>query len=268
MKRTIEQIREHYEIEKELASRLMHSSKKEREFLYASLYNELYRRVPLHPQLTEKKSSELTDISVSSQLVFLKHFLRKNMTFCEIGPGDCSLSLALTKIINKVYAVDVSEEISKVKELPDNFHLILSDGVNIPVPKKSVNLVYSNQLMEHLHPEDAKNQLVNIFNILTDDGKYLCVTPNRINGPHDISKYFDRVATGFHLKEYTFSELRSLFKKVGFMKVQGYWGGRGIFIRTPAFLIILVERLFNYFPFSIKKNRFNTILSIRIVGIK
>ena len=91
LKRTIEQIREHYEIEKELASRLMNSSKEEREFLYSSLYNELYRRVPLHPQLTEKKSSELTDTSVSSQLVFLKHFLQKNMTFCEIGPGDCSL---------------------------------------------------------------------------------------------------------------------------------------------------------------------------------
>ena len=52
--RTPEQIREHYEIEKKLASQLRDATREERRSLYSSLYDELFRRVPSHPQLTDK----------------------------------------------------------------------------------------------------------------------------------------------------------------------------------------------------------------------
>ena len=87
-----------------------------------------------------------------------------------------------------------------------------------------------DQLMEHLHPDDALDQLQNIFTALTSAGVYLCITPNRLNGPHDISMYFDEVATGFHLHEYTITELSDLFKKVGFSKVRVYIWKRGLFL--------------------------------------
>jgi hypothetical protein len=64
-------------------------------------------------------------------------------------------------------------------------------------------VAYSYQLMEHLHPGDALEQLVNIYQALKRDSVYCCVTPNRISGPHDISVYFDTVAQGLHLKEYS-----------------------------------------------------------------
>ena len=269
MERTIEQIREHYEIEKVLADRLMNSSQEERRLLYSSLYDELFRRVPHHPQLTRKKNDELSKNYVSKQVDLLRRFLRNDTIFVEIGPGDCSLSFALTTMVKKVYAIDVSDEISKNEELPDNFQLMLSDGVSIPIPKKSADLVYSNQLMEHLHPEDAENQLINIVDVLADGGKYICITPNRISGPHDISRHFDKEATGFHLKEYTFEELRNLFKKVGFKTVHGYWRVRKICAKIPVFLIILTERLLNFLPLSIKRNKYSyLLLRITIVGIK
>ena len=75
--------------------------------------------------------------------------------------------------------------------------------------------------MEHLHPDDAIVQLTNIKNALTNGGKYICITPNRINGPHDISRYFDKEASGFHLKEYTFTDLNKIFKNIGFSTVCG-----------------------------------------------
>ena len=43
---TPEQLKEHYMIEKELAKKLKNSSKKERRYLYSSLYDELFRKVP------------------------------------------------------------------------------------------------------------------------------------------------------------------------------------------------------------------------------
>ena len=57
-----------------------------------------------------------------------------------------------------VYAVDVSEEITNANKVPKNFKLILSDGVTVPIEEK-VDVVYSNQLIEHLHEDDVKLQL-------------------------------------------------------------------------------------------------------------
>jgi SAM-dependent methyltransferase len=271
--RTIEQLREHYEIEKELAYKLRIASKQERRYLYSSLYNELYLRVPIHPQLTRKSSPLETTQAVSSQMKFLRPFLKKNITFLEVGPGDCALSVEVTKFAKQVYAVDVSDEITKGLTRPPNFHLVLSDGSSVPVPQSSVDVAYSNQLMEHLHPDDAFEQLENIYNALIPGGVYICITPNRLNGPHDISRFFDEVATGFHLKEYTTLELSGLFRKVGFSQVRVYIGAKGKYIRLPTFPIVLYETLLDKLPYTLRKTivrilPFRLLLGIRLVGIK
>lgn len=142
--------------------------------------------------------------------------MNANKIFLEVGAGDCAFSFEVSKLVKKVYAVDVSEILTDNSVISENFKLILSDGSSIPVSKDSVDIAYSNQLMEHLHPEDAKTQLENIYSSLVDGGIYICLTPSKLYGPHDISKYFDSVATGFHLKEYTITELNKLFQQVGF----------------------------------------------------
>ncbi|MGE5340362.1 MAG: class I SAM-dependent methyltransferase [Candidatus Omnitrophota bacterium] len=269
----MEQVRNHYEIEKELANKLRCASKEERRYLYSSLYDELYLRVPLHPQLTKKSSSLKTTQVVNSQMKFLRRFFnKKNITFLEIGPGDCSLSIEAAKFAKQVYAVDVSNEIVKGLVCPSNFHLVLSDGTSVPVPQ-SVDVVYSNQLMEHLHPDDALEQLKNVYNALIPGGIYICITPNRLDGPHDISKHFDEVATGFHLKEYTISELSSLFRKIGFSKVKSYVGTQGIYINLPNFLFAWYETVLDKLPYRLRKAivrilPFRLMLGIRLVGIK
>jgi len=271
--RTIEQLREHYEIEKELAYKLRFASKEERRYLYRSLYDELYLRVPLHPQLTRKSSPLETAQAVSSQMKVLRPFLNKNITFLEVGPGDCALSIEVTKFAKQVYAVDVSDEITKGLTPPPNFHLVLSDGISVPVPPSSVDVAYSNQLMEHLHPDDALEQIENIYNALIPGGVYICITPNRLSGPHDISKFFDEVATGFHLKEYTTLELSSLFRKVGFSRFRVYIGAKGKYISLPVFPIVLYETLLDKLPYKLRKTivripPFRLLLGIRLVGIK
>ena len=149
---------------------------------------------------------------------FLKRFLKLGQTVVEIGPGDCSLSFKLAEIAEKVYGLEISKIISENSDHPHNFELIIYDGCNIPFKDESINLVYSNQLMEHIHPDDALAQLQNIQRILIQGGKYICITPNKINGPWDISTYFDESATGLHLKEYSVKELDKIFKKTGFSK--------------------------------------------------
>lgn len=269
----IEQLRKDYEVEKELAARLRNASREERRGLYSSIYEEFFRRVPHDSLLTRKSSPEKSLEAVTLQMGLLKHVLGKDVTFLEVGAGDCALSFEAAKHVKQVYAVDVSETITKNLTTPKNFQLILSDGCSIPLPANRVNIAYSNQVIEHLHPDDAFELLQDVFKVLISGGVFICVTPNRLNGPHDISKHFDEIATGLHLKEYTITELSSLFRAVGFQKVRIYIGARGKYISLPVFPSVFSEGLLSLFPFGLRKTLasnlpFRPLINIRLVGIK
>lgn len=81
--------------------------------------------------------------------------------------------------------------------------------------------------MEHLHPGDAGDQLRNLWRALKPEGKYVCVTPNRLTGPHDISQYFDDAPSGLPLMEHGISELRDLMLAAGFRSVSAIHNLRG-----------------------------------------
>lgn len=271
--RSEEQIREHYEVEKQLAQRLYDSTPEARKTLYTAVYDELFRRVPHHPQLNTKTSPHYQAAKTSRELRKLANFLSADSCFMEIGPGDCALSLAIAERVQRVYAIDVSQEITKDLNLPPNFELILSDGSAVPLSPMSVDVAYSNQLMEHLHPDDAFDQLQNIYKVLAPGGIYLCITPNRLNGPHDISRHFDRVATGFHLREYTVTELSNLFKAAGFAKVQVYICVKSMRLFLPTLPISLYESLLGMLPNSLRKHiasifPLTLLLGIQLVGVK
>ena len=76
--------------------------------------------------------------------------------------------------------------------------------------------------MEHLHPEDAEEQIKEIHRFLRSKGCYICITPNGLNGPHDISRFYGDELVGFHMKEYKASELKKIFIKNGFRKVKAF----------------------------------------------
>jgi SAM-dependent methyltransferase len=250
--RSAADIEHHYRVELELAERLRAAPRAERLGLYGEVYDELYRRVPNHPQLTRKISEAERRAAVVDRISLLRRFIDPQTVFLEIGAGDGSLTLEVARHARKCYALDVSREIL------DGVHharveTVLSDGCSVPVPANSVTLAYSFQVMEHIHPDDALEQLRNLFAGLAPGGSYVCVTPNRLNGPHDVSKFYDPVARGFHLKEYTAGELEALFRAVGFRQVEAYARFRGRYIRMPLGLIKGFERVFGLLPYAIRR---------------
>jgi SAM-dependent methyltransferase len=242
LERSPEQVREHYELEKALAAQLRSAGAQERKQLYGRLYDELFRRLPHHPTLTRKVSAEETRRRVRYQLRLLRRFIGPDTSYLEVGPGDCALSFEVARYVRKSIGIDVSAELTAASGRPENFELVLSDGTSIPVPAGSIDVAYSNQLMEHLHPDDARDQLINLNRALRCGGLYVCATPNRLTGPHDISRDFDAVATGFHLREYTNTELMALFRGCGFGRVRVYNSVRGYAFRLPRWLPLAVER--------------------------
>ena len=251
--RSLERLRHHYEIERKLAARLQSAPRERRLNMLTRLYEELFREVPDHPRVTCKHSPEESGANVATQMQFMRRFLRPHTTLLEIGPGDCAFSFAAAPLVRQVYGVDVDAVLSRNAEPPANFRLFISDGVSVPVPAASVDVAYSNQLMEHLHPDDAREQLGNIFAALAPGGAYVCITPNRLDGPHDISRWFSDEATGFHLKEYTVTELQRLFREAGFRQVSAYARSKGVWTPVPLALILGLETTLQRAPVKQRK---------------
>lgn len=265
--RTWERIYEHYVIEKKLAERLKNADRQGREKLYKAVYDELYRSVPDHPQITRQRDAKAQAILVASKMKFLVGFLYRDSVFSEIGPGDCRISFEVAKYVKKVYAVDVSENMTQYIQKPANFELLISDGINIPSHANGTNIAYSDQFIEHVHPDDVKGMLQDIYKLLVPGGIYICITPHRFSGPHDISKYFHSVALGLHMKEYTNEELFHLFKSVGFLKIRPYVNFKISYLWMPIALVIVLEKILDLFPYAIKKKIASLPLLRGILGI-
>ena len=237
---TFEEVKVHYEIERELANKLKTATKEERSTLYSSVYDELYQRLPNNSIARRKSDPIVSAWVVSQRMQLLEPFLKPDITFLEVGPGDCCLALEVAKRVKQVYAVDVSKEFNSDLNCPPNFELVISDGYSIPVTENTIDVVYSHQLMEHLHPEDAMEQLQNIYRSLAPGGVYICITPNRLSGPHDVSHHFDEIARGLHLKEYTVTELYELFRIVGFSKVGYYKSYQKTHLKIPLLPVTVI----------------------------
>jgi SAM-dependent methyltransferase len=252
------EIREHYELEKTLAARLRDSTRDERRTLYPLLYDELFDRVTSHPMLASPGAS------VAAQLKLIDRYLHRDTVFLEIGAGDCRLSLAVADQVRHVYALEVSQTIASRVQPHQNLEVLITEGINIPIPSDSVTLAYSNQVLEHLHPDDVSEHFWNINDALTPGGRYVCLTPNRLVGPHDVSKYFDETPTGFHLREYTVGEVASLMRTTGFRKVEAWTTRKGLSGRVPWPIVRAVEATLNRLPRS-KRQRIGRALPARVV---
>ena len=86
--RTPEELRQHFEVERELAQRLRGASKDDRKRLYGEVYNELFRRVPHHSQLTRVRTPESQREMVEDQMRVLRRFLTPGCTLVEVGAAD------------------------------------------------------------------------------------------------------------------------------------------------------------------------------------
>lgn len=267
------QLRRQYELELKLAERLRSAPKEKRTTLYKQIYDELFRTIIQHPQLIRKSDSCESAQKVTSELSIVRHFVGENSTFLEVGAGDCALSLRVAAFATQVYAIEVSDELTKNLRCPGNFTLIGSDASDIAVTAESVDFAYSNQVVEHLHPEDCAAHLASVGRALIPGGKYMCVTPNRLSGPWDVSRYFDNEARGLHLKEYTYADLAQMFGQAGFGRVHAYVRAKGLHLLLPVSPIALLERVLGSFPARTRRTvanwyPFRIVLGVILVGTK
>lgn len=176
----------------------------------------------------------------------------------DLGCGDGAILFALKKrglLKSKdVSAVDIAEErIAKVKKIDKKFHCWVADACKLDkvIPPKSVNLVISSQVIEHL--VDQKAFIGQVRRVLRSKGYfYLSTVFKKWYG-----WYFYRNAKGqwaldpTHLREYQREEdLLPLLEKSGFKIIKT----KRIFWRFPLTDFFL--KRFGFEPDIYQKSRF------------
>lgn len=262
--RTPERLRAHYEAEKRLASRLRSSTREERKTLYKTLYNELFQQVPDHPRLTAPADPARLDAINRNKLKFLHDFIRPEFTVVEFAPGDCSFARVLAREVRRVVAVDISDQRPEPDPVPANLELVIYNGYELDLPESCADLVFSDQLVEHLHPEDVVLHFKLALHLLKPGGVYLFRTPHKFSGPHDISRFFSAEAEGFHLKEWTCAELAQVMFSAGYGQCFGCLAIHNHYFKMPLQLCVATEKvamnLPEVFQRPIVKNRFKQII--------
>jgi ubiquinone/menaquinone biosynthesis C-methylase UbiE len=262
--------------EQRVARRLLDAESREARLpIYGQIAIEYAARFPEHLPTADAKRQRTAEY----ESAFVTPMLRPDTIMAEIGPGRCHLAFRLARHVKKIYGIDVARAYLG-DDTPDNFEFLLTDGIRMPLPDYSLDLVVSNQLMEHLHPDDALDQLREIHRVLKIGGVYACVTPNRVNGPHDCSAYFpdlpcpmsgrNYIAAGLHFKEYTSREMIDIFKQAGFRSVRPFIGARGRYLRVPRQLPALVETAVQALPADWRKRSklLGMIISNRVIAVK
>jgi SAM-dependent methyltransferase len=214
--RTIEQLREQLAVERDLARRLREAP--DTRGLYSAVYDEFLRRVPHHPSLELKEHPEAQAEVIALQVRLLGPFLDSRTRFLEVGGGDGLLARELSRRVAQVTAIEAGKEISAGTSGVPNLTVLLCDSPPYALPDGIVDLAFSSHFIEHLRRDDALLHLREMRRLLSPGGRYVCVTPNRLWGPHDISRYFSDVPEGLHLHEYSHNELLRFFRRAGFRR--------------------------------------------------
>ncbi len=268
--RTLEQIENHYFVEKAIADRLKKSNRDERKLIFATMYDELFKQVPDHPRLTQRNSEWQTQIAMKSKMALIREFLNPSIVFVEFAPGDCKFALQVANQVKMVYAIDISDQRDEIDLIPRNFSLIVYDGYQLDeIDENSIDLVFSDQFIEHLHPEDTQVHFELVYKILKPGGKYIFRTDHAFTGPHDISQYFSNEPQGFHLKEWNFYEFNLLLDKLHFSKFSVIWKAKSIRLKLSYTNVQFCEKFLNLLPRRSKRFLTKYLLpSIVIVAIK
>lgn len=225
-----------FEIRKKYHRRILaEDSAEEREKLYEKAYDRLYK-------FNKKYYPKQEKFGYVDKQIYCYRKIIENGVAVDYGCGYGYSTTDLAKFARKVYGIEsnnhVIEQAKHIHSKYKNVTFCKSIGFNIPIPDESVDVVYSNDFIEHLHPDDLITHLKEILRILSPKGCYICITPNRKYGPFDITEAFlprGSEPQGMHLKEYSYKELVQIFRDNGFGKIQTAVFGEELFILTKLY---------------------------------
>ena len=211
-----ERSREQFEYERMLRERILSCTKDVRPDVCASAYADLFAAFPDHSVfVSDEERIRIGKLNAG----MVAPLLKAQSDVLEVGCGRGDVLLELARLGHRCTgtepSVDMIELCSKEVKVLRGF------ADRLEFPDASFDLVFSQQVVEHLHPDDVPSHFQEAFRVLRLDGVFAVETPNPTTGPQDISRGFTRTAQGLHLKEWSVGELLREFQRAGFRHVQG-----------------------------------------------
>lgn len=223
-----EMISRHWNLERELTQQLLKSTPETRWETFELAYTRFYSELTWLSKYSGEADLRPPAIRYKDWLPVIGPTPKK---IYEVGSGSARMLSYLAEIGYECKATDITRERQDKSHILSSARLSWgnSDGVHLDrfEPASFYDVVISDQVIEHFHPDDALIHFESVFKILKEDGVYMFNTPHKFFGPHDVSQVFDcDEPQGMHLKEYTFMELQKLAMQAGFRDVRYVIPGR------------------------------------------
>jgi len=220
-------LRKHYEIEKRYSDLIRISPKgsAERKELFKKGYEEVIKifeeynpggACTQYTNITQKLSESLSP---------------KGGKVLDYGCGEGNLLEYLDKHGFEVYGFDVSETNARKtgEKMSGRAKQRIMHGdiwdFSEKFPEK-FDLIAMDNVIEHI-PEDEVGDIIRkCKEMLSENGALLVLTPHKLSGPHDISKFFVPLggkAECFHLKEYGANDIISVLTGNGFSDIRSFF---------------------------------------------
>ena len=217
---TEDMILHHWTLEKKLTDELKKSTPESRWDVFEKAYTKLYHELPWLNEYTDTENQITAEKEYKK---WVRAIGKKPKLIYEIGTGKGKMIQYLDSIGYSCKGTEITKERGeKFLSGSKTVQLGNTDGIHLDQfeEKNSYDIVLSNQVIEHLHPDDKLAHFKGVKAILKEGGYYIFSTPHLLTGPHDVSRVFEKeVAEGMHLKEYSFSELTTIAKEAGFKKI-------------------------------------------------
>jgi 2-polyprenyl-3-methyl-5-hydroxy-6-metoxy-1,4-benzoquinol methylase len=222
--------RHHYQVEKEYARRILETAKgsDERRQVFRQAYSDVIGNI-IEQYNPGGGETHYTDMVVGIVRVLHTMLHKRTASVLDLGCGSGHLLVALAKADYDVYGIDVSEaSIAEAKRDLAAFgrsdRAKHADVLDYNAPTK-FDIIVMDNVIEHLVPDETSDILAKCYEMLAEDGYLVVLTPHSFSGPHDISRYFvpfGSKAQGFHLKEFSFTEMNECLKVSGFEDVWAF----------------------------------------------
>lgn len=210
-----------FRIEREFHSVILKETDREaRKQMYNRVYNTVH---PIYGTslVTDEVNKKSHDKDKIVKL-FRKELVGKSILDLGCGLGHFLMSVDAMLDHKRLVGIDTSIDV-----LPENKNIdfICSDIISFDL-KYKFDVIFSDNVMEHIAPMDLPLHLSSIRNALSENGTLIVIMPNRLFGPGDVTRiidctYTNRIkAMGTHLNESTYTEMISILKKIGFNSFQ------------------------------------------------
>jgi SAM-dependent methyltransferase len=211
-----ERLVEAFEIERRFHEAVLAEPSAERR---KALYEEVYAAVHRLYGKTEVDLRTAPNPQASLVRLFRKELAGRSILEVGCGVGFFLAGVARQLAHGPLVGLDVS--IPEASRRHPELELVEADVIRFDLGRR-FDVVFSNQLLEHIAPADLAAHLRSVRAALVDAGTLIVLAPNRLFGPSDVTRIVDfsqtgRVpAQGTHLNETTHEELLPALAEHGF----------------------------------------------------